>query len=494
MGNPSRIIKMRKFFPYILILILLVGLFSPIMSVQAQEAETEAPQGECRDLELGEALPGSFSQEECVDKGWGWEWKAFATPQGECKDLELWEALPGSFSQEECEDKGSRYQWTEFSKIGTTTNDSTSDSTALEKFLDKSCRINPFSQGCILKITYLFFHGIASFFLWVSAIFFNSVILIALDSGMYAKSFISEAWVIVRDMSNIFFILILLYIAFQTILGLGGHNGPKKMVAQVIIMALLINFSMFFTKVVIDSSNILALVFYNRLNVETVSSSGQPRDYTPMVNSKEKDISGGLVKDFDPTQLLSEEFFIKAQTTETMDKIVVDEVPFTVILGVILLSGLIMLVATYAFFIAGVSFLGRLVELWILIIFSPFAFISSIVPILSGIETIGWKEWFHRLIRASFMAPIFMFFMYLIFKLVHANIFDGLIQNQKGIMADILLILIPAMIIMAMLLKATEYAKKGSGKFGEMALKGIQAAGGLAIGGAALGRAAPFLI
>lgn len=48
-------------------------------------------------------------------------------------------------------------------------------------------------------------------------------------------------------------------------------------------------------------------------------------------------------------------------------------------------------------------------------------------------------------------------------------------------------ILLPAMFILVLLLKATEYAKKGSGKFGEMVVAGVKAVGGLAVAGAAGG-------
>ena len=119
-------------------------------------------------------------------------------------------------------------------------------------------------DGCLLKLAYYFGFVIPSFALWLSAQFFNSIISFAVhDTVTSSAAFISIAWGIVRDLSNIFFILALLYIAIQTILGMGHET--KKMIVHVIIMALLINFSMFFTKVVIDSSNVLALIFYNKI-------------------------------------------------------------------------------------------------------------------------------------------------------------------------------------------------------------------------------------
>lgn len=385
-----------------------------------------------------------------------------------------------NITQEQCASYGATVQWTQTTIIAAQSGDKQS---AIEALIDKECGIVPFSQGCILKLFYIILHTLPAGLLWLSAYFFNSLVSIGLDSTLTSSSaFIPAAWKVVRDISNIFFILVLLYIALQTILGLGSHTGPKKAIAQVIIMALLINFSMFFTKVVIDSANILALIFYNKLQVTT-------SEYTPSSLSRtEKDISGSLVKNFDPTQLISEGVIQKAKVTRTLNRtIVTDEVPFGILLLMIFIGGAVMLVAAYAFFIAGFSFLGRLVELWILIIFAPFAFMSSVLPVLSKAPGIGWTEWTKKLIATAFMAPIFMFFMYLIFQIMRAGeggMFAMLVRENEDLASTVLAIVIPAAIILTMLLKATDYAKKGGGQFGEMALKGGMLLGGLALGAA----------
>jgi hypothetical protein len=258
---------------------------------------------------------------------------------------------------------------------------------------------------------------------------------------LYAKAtFIASAWTVVRDLSNIFFILILLYVSIQLILGLGGSDA-KKTIAKVIVIALLINFSMFFTEVVIDSSNILALVFYNKLNVVS-SSGGQAINYVPVLGAnsgvQDKDISGAMMSYFDPTKMMSQDFFNKLKTTTyewsvkgaflaggggavvgSMVPIIgtvaggisgivgytlsgwSNTVPVGIIISLILLSGSIMAFAAYAFFMAGLSFLGRMIELWILIIFSPFAFMSFSIPKLSTVEYIGWDDWVKRLLKTS---------------------------------------------------------------------------------------------
>jgi hypothetical protein len=93
------------------------------------------------------------------------------------------------------------------------------------------------------------------------------------------------------------------------------------------------------------------------------------------------------------------------------------------------------------------------------------------------------------------MAPIFMFFLYLIFTIIQNNIFSSLTGRtdaQQGWMATVILIVIPALVILILLMKATSYAKKSSGKLGEVLIKGTEVAMGLAAG-ATLGLGATAL-
>jgi hypothetical protein len=298
---------------------------------------------------------------------------------------------------------------------------------------------------------------------------------------------------VVRDLSNIFFILILLYIAVKIILDLGGSEA-KKMIAKVIIIALLINFSMFFTHVVIDSSNILALVFYNKLNTvneKNPNKAEQLIDYA----TGQKDLAGGLTQSFNPVYQLQAPFYRDAGIIDINGKVVQEAAPTGMLIGITVIAGAIMLFAAYALFISALSFLGRLIELFVLIIFSPFAFMSFTIPILGHVEYIGWDAWIKRLFKTAFMAPIFMFFLYFIFLLLGEsegkNMFTDSLKG-KGVVRTLLSIIIPAMVVLILLLKATEFAKKGSGKFGEVLTKVGGQVGGLATGlalGAATGGA-----
>lgn len=346
--------------------------------------------------------------------------------------------------------------------------------------------------GCVLKISNLVFVTIPAYLLAQVAFFFNILISVTLSSTLLKDTFVSDAWAVVRDLSNIFFILILLYISIKIILGMGGSE-VKKMIGSVVIMALLINFSMFFTQIIIDSSNILALIFYNKINVSTtVAGQTEPRAYSSV--GGEKDVSGGMVSAFNPTTMVGSKFIEQAKRTYDVKGNFVkeDDVPTGTMIALTLLSGLIMGIAIYALIVSGLSFLGRLIELWILIIFSPFAFMSYTVPKLASIDYLGWDKWFARLIKVSFMAPIFMFLLYFIFMLIDSNLFTKLIQPSEGTndaagtIKMLLGVVMPAIFICILLIKATKFAKEGAGTIGEMVMKGAKMAGGV-VGGLALG-------
>src|SRR3989338_2550522 len=435
---------MKKFLPYILILIIVagIGLFGLVENVQA-------------------------AGEKCWSSNAYGVWFETSYNQNECTPPKVW-----SSTRPTTQPATPAPEQSEFEKqVG---------------YMECGIINGDIWPGCVIQISYGLFYQVAAFILGLSAKFFNVLITITLSSTLFAKStFIPTAWTVVRDLSNIFFILILLYIAVKIILDLGGSEA-KKMIAKVIIIALLINFSMFFTHVVIDSSNILALIFYNKLNTvdeKNPNKAEQLIDYA----TGEKDLAGGLTQSFNPVYKLDSKFFTEAGVIKIPGQREIKEPISTgTLIGITVIAGGIMLFAAYALFVSALSFLGRLIELFVLIIFSPFAFMSSSLPLLGHVEYIGWDAWLKRLFAISFMAPIFMFFLYFIFLLLGPDMFT--VKGDGGTVNKLLSIIVPALVILILLLKATEFAKKGSGKFGEMAIKGGQLAAGLA-GGLALGGA-----
>lgn len=359
------------------------------------------------------------------------------------------------------------------------------DETELEKSLDACNNLLNFTvKGCFQHLSYVLFVTLPSFLLSYIAMFFNFVTALTLSSDMYEKGFIVTIWRIIRDLSNIFFILILLYAAIQIILDL-GHGGAKKIVASVIMVALLVNFSLFFTKVVIDASNIVALVFYNKIDSSNAGS------YVPTGNTmktKEKNLGGALVSAFNPNQFFSGKFFKDVSSDPTLPP---GGLSTFYKIGLMLVYGMITYMLVYAFLIAGLSMFGRMLTLMLLMIISPIAFVSRAVPSLEHKETIGFSDWFSKLLTTSFVAAIFMFIIYVIAEILRADVFNTVAdKTNPGALGKIVVFFMPAILIIILLQKGTKYAQSASGQFTGMVISGAKAIGAIGVGGAALGIAA----
>lgn len=397
---------------------------------------------------------------------------------------------------------------------------------------------------CLEYIFYYVPYYLGTQALFWSAKLFDAFAAITLSSKIYSESdFIRQGWQITRDFSNVFFLLILLYIALSLILGLEiGHANPKKMLASVILVAIFINFSLFFTQVIIDTSNVLALVFYNQIQVTSEKNSVKfeysnkkqksVSDASNALGVEVKPISEAIVQAFTPQFLYSKTFYqnitvqvekeysftklgagllagalvpVAGWATIAVGGIVggvsdaytyfsrpAEKVNPLIFIPLLLIIGSMLFVAAYAFFVSALSFVGRIIELWIAMIFAPFAFVSTIIPATEHLPNFGWKDWLQRLFSAAFAAPIFFFFLLLITLMTHTTIAGPDFFKNASSYTVLFALLIPFLIIIVLLLKATKYVKSASGELGAMfANAGV----GLAklIGGFALGTAAGYV-
>lgn len=315
-------------------------------------------------------------------------------------------------------------------------------------------------KGCVLNFIYYIIWTPIAALTRVAAHILDFFIYYSISNQAYTNEFLNKAWGAVRDVANIFFIMVLLYIGLKTVLDLGGSNS-KKLIANVVVFALLINFSLFTTKVVIDSSNILTRIFYSKINA--VNPNGQPA--TGAVG--EKSITVGLVKKFEPQQILA--------AKEDMGAAV----------AIMFIEILLMAFMISMFISVAILFVGRVVALWIMMIFSPLAFASYTVPF--EIPGFGHRTWWDELLKNAFLAPIFVFFLYIVI------LFGDFLKNLTYVGSgnwyqNIMPVIIPFAIIYILLRKAKELAVKYSGELGQGLTSGVKTLGSFA-GGLALGAA-----
>jgi hypothetical protein len=325
--------------------------------------------------------------------------------------------------------------------------------------------------GCFSWFVYYFLYTPISFFASLAAQFLDYFIYYSTNSTSYSSNFVGVAWGAVRDIANIFFIIGLLYVAIETILGI-GHNG-KKMIASIVVVALLINFSLFFTQVVIDTSNILARVFYN--NIDAIN-----KDKSLAIGSSgEKSITTALVSMFDPQDIVSPTQYASNDY---------DGGPGAFI-TITLLATIVSAIMLWVFLATALMFVARVAGLYISMIFAPIAFASYTVPF--DIEGLGHKQWWTTLLKQAFLAPIFIFFLYviLLFRDAFKTIFGDVkistdaVSWSEGHINGLLKVIIPFAIVTVLLLRAKKLAVEYSGTIGESFSKAGSFIAGAATGG-----------
>ncbi len=344
--------------------------------------------------------------------------------------------------------------------------------------------------GCVGVILYWLIFKPTSFIFALSGKLLDITVDYSTKDTSYRSPFVVQGWGVIRDFCNMFFIFVMLYIAISTILSIHGFN-TKQMIINVVIIGLFINFSLFATQVIIDASNIMTRVFYNS-NTIAIGPMKDGVIQDQRGTDGEIKLSEALVAKINPQKLILQAAMSDNIPT-TLDagsdtKTQSNGVTASTFIIICVMASVVNIVGLLTFLSSSLIFVSRVVGLWLAMIFAPLAFFSYIVPQLQDIKMVGWKKWWPDTINMAFLAPVFVFFMYIIIKFLNTGL--GIIQNDKASGMDFILgIIIPFIFIMILLLRAKSVAKDMSGEIGQSITNGIAAVGGLALGGAALGAA-----
>lgn len=271
---------------------------------------------------------------------------------------------------------------------------------------------------------------ITSWLVWIAAQVFDLTLDYTLKNDALANiSAVQDGWRISRDLVNMFFIFILLFIAIATILQLAKYD-TKKLLATLIMAALLVNFSLVITKVVIDASNVLAMEFYDKMDITN------PPD-------GKADISQIMMKGFGLQTLYG-----KPPSEGGPDLTLgVTEVIIAGIMGIFLT-----LTTAFVLFAAAFLFAMRTVVLFFLMILSPFAFLFMILPKTQQYAS----QWWSTLFSQSFFAPAFLFLIYIVMKIVSSG---GLQASIEGGNPGIMGVVVHYMLLIGMMMGALVLAK-----------------------------------
>lgn len=217
---------------------------------------------------------------------------------------------------------------------------------------------------------------------------------------------IDEVWVLIRDVMNLAFIFGLVYIGFKIILD-SDDSRTRSMLANLVIAALLVNFSLFITKFTVDVANSFAAEiavngFYGEdKTTQVINEEGQVETITRY----EVDMAGDLMNRMGINSIFGGE-----------------AAPPEGHWGYIFGTALLFIITSFVFAAGGILLAIRFVALNLYMVMSPFMFIGWALPPLARYTTEYWKGFLKR----SFFAPIYFLLMY--FSL---HILNGLSQSRN---------------------------------------------------------------
>ncbi|HEX9664664.1 MAG TPA: hypothetical protein VGA49_02475, partial [Patescibacteria group bacterium] len=200
---------------------------------------------------------------------------------------------------------------------------------------------------------------------------------------------VSNGWVIVRDVANSFFVVVLLVIAFSTMLGYQKY-GYKALLPKLLIYAILINFSKTIAGLFIDFSQVVMITFVNGFSQLAGGNIIQALQIDQMLNLELGDKPGAIGG--------------------------------TSVLIAVLLSLIMLVIALVLVVIFTVILLFRIVMLWLLVVLAPLAFI---LPLFPGAQKFG-NQWWEEFGKYLIVGPLLAFFLWLSF----VTIGDGNAINQ----------------------------------------------------------------
>lgn len=350
--------------------------------------------------------------------------------------------------------------------------------------------------GCGATLAFLILQ-ISSWVLWVAAILFNATINYTLNMAAFIKDIpiVDLGWTVFRDVTNLLFIFIILYIAINTIVGNEGY-GIKKLLGKVIIGAMLINFSLFFTQAMVDASNIFALQFYHKITQDAkganiaAGSSANNKDYDSGISAAFVNAMGlqqiyQLGKgssDGDVSTNLSGGELDKTKIGLNASNLIIVGLGGTVLV----------LITAFVFFAGTMMLLARTVVLVFLMILSPIAFMGNILPALGKYT----GEWWSKLTSNLLFAPVYMMLLYLVINMVTGKNFNKL-GGGNGTFADLfaggdnwvptlMTFVILIMLMVGCLIIASKLGVIG-GKWAEKTGIGLASGLGMTLSGAGLG-------
>jgi len=265
----------------------------------------------------------------------------------------------------------------------------------------------------IAKFTNIIFK-LMSFVTYIVGTLFDYSLELSINSAEFFKKLgvIEITWSFLRDILNITFIFILLWTSIQILLGNDAKYNAKKVLMNVVLVAILINFSLFAAKIMVDGSNIVSLKIYETMKAGTAEKTASISER--VMNTV------GLTALYDINQIF-------ADTTTFAQKGSACQNNPGALITISVMGSIFLVILCLALGLAAILFLIRLVNIIILFIKSPLWVWGFVLP---GSKTVSKfkDEWWVEMKHVLVFPIAYMFWM-----LVAIIIFDKLGKVSQGV-------------------------------------------------------------
>lgn len=205
-------------------------------------------------------------------------------------------------------------------------------------------------------------------------------------NGFYNSNITNLGWSLVRDVVNMFVVVVLLVIAIMTILGISKANWAQQL-PRLFIAIVLVNFSKLICGFLIDVSQVIMFTFVNAIVSIAAGNFASMWGLSTF---------GQFGSDFLDKQNKSGD---GAQSFMFLGAAYFQFVIYLAILGVM--------------FLLAIAFIWRIVILWILIIMSPLAFFMIGIKDIFPKANSSYSEWWGKFGSALMFGPMMTFFLWL---------------------------------------------------------------------------------
>ncbi|MDD2657562.1 MAG: hypothetical protein PHD04_02790 [Candidatus Pacebacteria bacterium] len=332
---------------------------------------------------------------------------------------------------------------------------------------------------------------IMTLFAWlvgVAALTLNYAVyytVVTMGDYVHNLSAIGVTWRILRDIANIMFIFGFLGAGIATILNIDQYGWKTKMLPMLVVGAVFLNFSLFITEAMIDTTNLFATQFYTQIvggTLPKVNSSGLIVDANgATLGTANEGISNKIMG-----QLGLQAIYGEVQNTKKAETLL--KAGNSWLIG--FMGILLFIITAFVMFSLAFILIARFVTLIFFMILSPVGFMGLAIPQMQARAGQWWSNFLEQIITA----PVLLLLLYVALAVItDVNFLTGFkaantgsgwlgtITNDLGAFAPMLLSFLVAMgLLLMVVIKA-----KSMSAFG--AKGAIQLGGKLTFGATAWG-------